>query len=309
MAALTNPKAQTVRALSSDAISRNCLLPSVQGGNNDQDKRRLPDSVNKGREKRFRLGETWPANNLTRPVSDSREDKMNSRSIVHRSQNEDNRKSMKDERHWKNLGNGLGAPGENQFTPKNEENPKSTVLQKSNGSPCSSRSRVLLCGSSSDTTSTSSSNSSSAGSDCAVSDLSDQKEISRAVRSWNASTSPPFTAKAATRSEDGSNNDDFDCRLGNNVCKASVPVWLQPEADGLTLSDGGVASTIENKEGQSFPSQEEESPVADSGRSEMPLRLYTTMVMSDDSASYGDNRSELEWNADQDDGNLNLEPT
>jgi len=103
-------------------------------------------------------------------------------------------------------------------------------------------------------------------------------------------TLPRSKKRIPTRSKDVGNIDPFECGIQNNLDNISVP----------TVE---TASAMKNSKGSNcFASREEGPAIADSGRSEMPLKLYSTMVMSDDSASYGDNRSELEWNAGEDDG-------
>jgi len=275
MASLTSPKAKTVRALAIDAIDRSCLLLSIHARNSGRNKRQCPDTNNEGREKRSRPEESRAANKITNPVSDSSGENSKGRIDVDANAREDNRKQSGEEKH------------------QNESNDDRSVSQTGQGV-------VQLCQSSSSTSSSgSSSSSSSSDSDSSMSDLSEQNKIPSIIQSLNVHTPPQsIEEKVSIRSEDRYDNDPFERSGQDELDDASVQSSLG--AIGGLLLPSVETAAIQTDHGSNFTVREDRLLMAESGRSDIPLKLDTNMVMSDDSASYGDNRSELEWISDED---------
>ena len=303
MAVLTSPKAKTIRALAIDAIDRNCLLVSMHARNSSQNKRQRPDTNNEWREKRVRLEESIPASIINIPVSDSRGDKSKGRINVDTSAREDKRKLSGEAQHQHESKNDRRASRRRQGNPTTGEKPDSSNFQNSIDMRSSSGNAVQLCPSSASTSSSSSNSSSSSSSDSesSTSDLSEQNEIPSIIRSSNVYPPSRSIEKISIRSED---------RCDNNPFEGSGQDGLDdPTVQDSVGAVGGLAvpsvetEAIQNEHGANFPVLEDRSLVAESERSEIPLALDTAMVMSDDSASYGDNRSDLEWNSDENGGN------
>ncbi|CAJ1940448.1 unnamed protein product [Cylindrotheca closterium] len=291
MAALTSPKAKTIRALAIDAIDRNCLLRSMHTRNSGPNKRQRADTNNEGREKRVRSRESIPDNTTKIPLSDSH--RVNSNGLIDEdtSAREDDRKQSSEDQHENESKNEKRASGTRLGNPKTREIPNSSNFRNSNDKRSSSGNAVQLRPCSASTSSSSSNSSSSSSSD---SDLSGQNEIPSIVRSSDVCSPSRSLENISTRSEDRYDNDPFE--------RCSQDEFNDPIAQDSNVGDEETAA-IQIEHSSKFSVLETRSLTAESGRSEIPLALDTAMVMSDDSASYGDNRSELEWNSDEVGGN------
>lgn len=295
MAALTGAKAQTVRALAIDAIDRNCLLLSMHAGNSRQIKRQRTDSNNERSEKRLR---SEKVTTIINPVSDSSGDSSKERVTVDTITKGGDRKE--EEHHQNASKNDRRASRTRQDKQLTGETTTFSNNKNSNRKRSSSGNVIQLCPSSS-SSSSSCCSSSSSDSDSSVSALGVQNEIPSIVRSSNAHTPPQSIEKVSVRRDECYDNDPFE-RNGQDEVDYDSVQGSSRAVGGLQLSTVQCAAN-QNDHGPNFPLQEDSILMAESGRSEMPLKLDTAMVMSDDSASYGDNRSELDWNSDKDGGN------
>jgi nucleolin len=330
MSTLSKPNAQTIKALAVDAFQRNCVLSAVHNNNGYQQKRLNREMHDDRNTKRARQGEHDDRNTKrARPGEPgaSLKHQMDNSARVHQSNTAIHVSTTN--------GKARLPPDDNSNEydrgpngKSGSQHPKdSAALQESDGraekargptsdsmKPAASRRKtVALCSSSQSSSSSESSSLSDSSSDSSTSDDSPDDEsvkVNSLLGSKPNMTSPtpPITAERV-KTEVIAVDDTSEGNVEKNPASSNLEQDDMMEDFGLENSQMNSqpeeveqdSTSPQHFDGNSTMSNadKQQDSAFEPGRPEMPLDMKSSMVMSYDSDSCGDNRSEVDSESDE----------
>jgi nucleolin len=337
MSTLSKPNAQTIKALAVDAFQRNCVLSAVHNNNGYQQKRLNREMHDDRNTKRARQGEHDDRNTKrARPGEPgaSLKHQMDNSARVHQSNTAihvsttNGKARLPPDDNSNEYDRGPNGKSGSQH-PKD-----SAALQESDGraekargptsdsmKPAASRRKtVALCSSSQSSSSSESSSLSDSSSDSSTSDDSPDDESvkpddeSVKVNSLlgskpnMTSSTPPITAERV-KTEVIAVDDTSEGNVEKNPASSNLEQDDMMEDFGLENSQMNSqpeeveqdSTSPQHFDGNSTMSNadKQQDSAFEPGRPEMPLDMKSSMVMSYDSDSCGDNRSEVDSESDE----------